>query len=369
MKQIFFGSIIFILLLVIIINLAIQYNTQILEGYTNDTNYCKSTDNDYNNPNVCYDINYMDESGNTVKGKSRLSEYDYISHDGKIKQVPDNKLFVPSDNKLGYSPIGVNGITICESGDPSYNDTNTCKKVKYIDNHDNLVSDKLAKLSDRVYLDSSRTVIQVPNGYQSNSDHSGYIPKKKSEIYKAYSDPSMNDNKPPSGTSYNTNNLDITYHADPTTQANNASGPGKMIVKDPSGNLVSMSYSDISNTTLYYEPSTYRFGPSNYVPNYEESVYLSKLTNEPTTTTIVNNKAGFCKDTKAFPQKTEEKCNSLSPDVCASTDCCVLLGGAKCVAGNESGPIIRSNYSDFTIINRDYYYYKGKCFGNCDNKN
>jgi hypothetical protein len=42
-----------------------------------------------------------------------------------------------------------------------------------------------------------------------------------------------------------------------------------------------------------------------------------------------------------------------------------LFGGAKCVAGNDRGPSIQSNYSDFLVKNRDYYYYKGKCYGNC----
>jgi hypothetical protein len=27
---------------------------------------------------------------------------------------------------------------------------------------------------------------------------------------------------------------------------------------------------------------------------------------------------------------------------------------------------MRSNYSNFEIKNRDYYYYQGKCYGNCN---
>ena len=35
------------------------------------------------------------------------------------------------------------------------------------------------------------------------------------------------------------------------------------------------------------------------------------------------------------PYGTEQKCLNIEKDVCASTDCCVLLGGVKCVAGSR----------------------------------
>ena len=139
-----------------------------------------------------------------------------------------------------------------------------------------------------------------------------------------------------------------------------------MWVKNQNGDLMAVPYGDVSNSTLYYQSGSYPYGPSSYVPNYEESVYLSKLTNEPTTTTISDfpfQKAGFCEETSLIEK--EKKCNSLDKNVCASTECCVLLGGEKCVAGNEYGPTNKSNYSDFLIKNRDFYYYKGKCHGNC----
>jgi hypothetical protein len=173
-----------------------------------------------------------------------------------------------------------------------------------------------------------------------------------------------------SGTAYNTDNLDITYHADPmaTTQPDDSSaGIGKMWV-EISGNLVSIPYSDASNTTLYYQPGTYQFNAASYVPDYGESVFLSKLTNESTTGRVHNipsTQNGFCAATNGSMIDRDAKCNALDKNVCASTDCCVLLGGEKCVAGDQSGPSVKSNYSDITIINRDYYYYRGNCYGNC----
>jgi hypothetical protein len=172
------------------------------------------------------------------------------------------------------------------------------------------------------------------------------------------------------GTAYNSDNLDITYHANPmaTTQSDESSaGVGKMWV-EISGNLVSIPYSDISNTTLYYQPGTYQFNSASYIPDYGESVFLSKLTNESTTGvvhSIPSTQNGFCAATNGSMIDRDAKCNILDKNVCASTDCCVLLGGEKCVAGDQSGPSVKSNYSDKTIINRDYYYYRGKCYGNC----
>ena len=34
----------------------------------------------------------------------------------------------------------------------------------------------------------------------------------------------------------------------------------------------------------------------------------------------------------------------------------------------ENGPTNPANYSDHTLKNKDFYYYQGKCYGNCKNK-
>lgn len=121
---------------------------------------------------------------------------------------------------------------------------------------------------------------------------------------------------------------------------------------------------------VYYEPGTYTFGTTGYVPDYERSVYLSKTTNlsqvDDVTFDAPYLEGGFCTQYANSPQNMEQKCRSLDNQTCATTSCCVLLGGQKCVSGDSQGPKIRNNYSDTQIINRDYYYYQGKCFGNCD---
>lgn len=163
---------------------------------------------------------------------------------------------------------------------------------------------------------------------------------------------------------YNPNDLsDGAYHSTPGDNL------GKYYFFDKDGNLV---YSDVSGSNvapvIYYVPGSYKYGASNYVPNYEDSVYMSRTTRQSTVTPVFNTSSilgGFCAQHKGDNLKLEEKCNALDVAACASTSCCVLLGGQKCVTGSERGPTNPANYSDFTVVNKDVYYYQGKCYGNC----
>ena len=174
---------------------------------------------------------------------------------------------------------------------------------------------------------------------------------------------------------FNTDNYNVQYHdsVDTIAAANNSYDVsfGTVWVIDRSGNKVAMPYSPVQGNITYYTPGSYRFGASNYVPTYEDSVYLSStaggIINSSThpSLTYKNKNKGICELYEHLPEALEEKCNSLSADVCASTNCCVYLGGAKCVSGNKQGPYVKANYSDVFVKNKDYYFYKGKCFGNC----
>ena len=144
---------------------------------------------------------------------------------------------------------------------------------------------------------------------------------------------------------------------------------GEIYVRDQTGNVVILPSRNVQGSTLYFNPGYFQFGSSSYVPNYEDSVYLSRTTGLSSTTTVnpSYNLGGICNQYKDQPLLLEEACQKLNGNVCASTSCCVLLGGSKCVSGNERGPAVKSNYSDIYVPNRDYYYYQGKCYGNCQN--
>jgi len=117
---------------------------------------------------------------------------------------------------------------------------------------------------------------------------------------------------------------------------------------------------------IYYEPGTYMYNGTGYEPTYAQIMLSASSEMQPVPITSAPYLlGGFCNYFKASPMETEQKCNQLSPEICASTDCCVLLSGRKCVAGDEHGAKYKTNYSDFLLGNVDYYYYKGKCYGNC----
>lgn len=151
------------------------------------------------------------------------------------------------------------------------------------------------------------------------------------------------------------------------------------LVKDRKNDyMVKLDITDKLGSVTYNEPGYFRFGPSSYVPNYEDSVYLSRLTNIDWKTPVVDlaskvknsgaQLGGFCSFNKTNPTQTELECNKLDKNTCASTSCCALLGGEKCVAGNKTGPTMKSNFSDIYIRNKDHYYHQGKCYGNCPDK-
>jgi hypothetical protein len=164
---------------------------------------------------------------------------------------------------------------------------------------------------------------------------------------------------------YDSNNYDVNYHDSVKTILSNED-PNTVFGPNLNADGVSVSFPQHVDP-IYYTPGSFIFGASNYVPNYEDSVYLSRTTGLSTVSMAVPSKSvlgGFCASTDKT--EIEQKCNSIPIDQCASTSCCVVLGGAKCVSGNENGPAMKSNYTDPTIVNKDYYYYQGKCYGFCN---
>jgi len=52
---------------------------------------------------------------------------------------------------------------------------------------------------------------------------------------------------------------------------------GEVRVKDQNGNILILPRVDTQGSTTYYQPGEFPFGASTYVPNYEDSVYLSSI--------------------------------------------------------------------------------------------
>ena len=175
---------------------------------------------------------------------------------------------------------------------------------------------------------------------------------------------------PTSITKYDPSNYNIQYHAtaeDIQSQLDLDLSSNLINVRDASGNIIQKPVSQMASETTYYTSGTLKYNSANYVPDYEDTIYFSKLTGLGYQTPIFDTNAqlsGFCKYDKHFPEKLEEQCGKLDSKTCASTTCCVLMGG-KCFAGNYKGPIFKAHYGDIDLRNKDKYYYMGRCYGNC----
>ena len=170
---------------------------------------------------------------------------------------------------------------------------------------------------------------------------------------------------------YDATNLDTVYNKIPEVKPEQINNDelGKYYTFDANGKLVREENTDTNfSPVLYYVPGAYKYGSSNYVPNYEDSVYLSRTTRLPQSSPVHNTASmlgGFCTQNKNDKFAIEEKCGALDLNTCASTSCCTLIGGQKCVGGNENGPTNPASYTDLALKNKDFYYYQGKCYGNC----
>jgi hypothetical protein len=210
----------------------------------------------------------------------------------------------------------------------------------------------------------------IPNGYDISSNdpvQSEYrrLPADGKHTPLKYNPNFTPDKYSMTDISYNARDTDRVYR-DPNVGAD--PNRGKYWMFDSEGKLIEVNTESNKSPILYYVPGAYKFGASNYVPNYEDSVYLSRTTRESQLTPVINTASqlgGFCTQFAGDTLKIEEKCAAQDLNACASTSCCVLLGGQKCVAGGENGPKNVANYSDYNLKNRDFYYYQGKCYGNC----
>jgi hypothetical protein len=170
---------------------------------------------------------------------------------------------------------------------------------------------------------------------------------------------------------YDPNNTNVEYHSTNFQNDNDATAnfTSSTAVKDPvSGDLIYLPNQTTQGYATYNQPDSFPFGPFSFVPNYEDSVYLSRSADIQIQTPVFNtvaHGAGFCTTSANDPGTLEATCNHLDTNICASTNCCVLLGGAKCVAGGQQGVTMKSNYNDPGLLNKDFYYYQGKCYGNC----
>ena len=132
--------------------------------------------------------------------------------------------------------------------------------------------------------------------------------------------------------------------------------------------VAGLTVDKVTPRPIYYEPGTVNYGGLGYKPSDVDIAYYNNYKSTPKNLLESDENShnfGFCKQQDNIMVNIDEKCNKLSKDVCATTECCILMGGEKCINGNAEGPKNRITYSDTSIKNKDFYYYQGKCYGNC----
>lgn len=231
------------------------------------------------------------------------------------------------------------------------------------------------------YKYNATNMAPIPYGYYASTDKTQIFPNtvasQWTDIGSKQMDAAKNNTNANTSTVDFSNNkysndsrsiMNVQYHiSDTDLMKQNDLSFGQTWVFDKSGNKVTFPSTKVQGNIVYYTPGSYPFGTSTYVPNYEDTIQLSKTTGMSTSTPFVSEtkSSGFCNYSKTSPNMVENSCRSLNKDTCATTDCCVLFGGATCVAGDQYGPTQKTNYGDVFIRNKDYYYYRGKCYGNC----
>jgi hypothetical protein len=138
-----------------------------------------------------------------------------------------------------------------------------------LDNIDDIDIPSNGVIPDGYYKISDTKMKKIPFGYTTNDD-------KTELIFK----------------SYDTNNYDVLYH-DTEESIKYQSGIygtsiGTTMVLDPCGNKVLIPYSKTQGFPTYYNPGSYKYGANTYVPNYEDSVYLSKKNNITPKSSIIS---------------------------------------------------------------------------------
>lgn len=151
------------------------------------------------------------------------------------------------------------------------------------------------------------------------------------------------------------------YHTDPSNDASNTTNNlefGYVWIQDKNGKLAATKLDVIQNKTLYYPFGLDRPNPPPFVPNYEESVWLSRMSNpqfksndrvysllrpynddtrgntDPYMYKPLNmNKidpANICNATEGSIINREFECSKLNKDACQASGCCISLGENRC---------------------------------------
>ena len=225
---------------------------------------------------------------------------------------------------------------------------------------------EMAAIPDAYYIYDKDTMAAIPDGYQASEDKT-YLFRTSDELQNQIN---RADSYSASDFSAYRDSNSLTT-TDPNTSATQpASRDPRQFLLDGQDTSMTSDATYINTVIDQENPALRERGTPEAGSDYRASPSYSFYDNHTiiNTTNLKNTPGmlgGFCTQNAHSQVEIEKKCSKLDKDICASTNCCVLLGNESCVAGNEQGPSYQDHYRNPLNRNRDYYYYKGKCYGNC----
>lgn len=229
---------------------------------------------------------------------------------------------------------------------------------------------QMAAIPEAYYVFDENNMAEIPDGFQASEDKQ-YVFRTSSKLeetitraesYNPKDFSAYHNYKPVETTDPNTTTA---YKQQPTTR------DPRQFLRDGQDIQFTSDTDYVNNVINQQNPSIretdYRGNaPGDYRASPSYSFYDNHtLINTTATENTPGQLGGFCEQNKHSQMEIEKQCSKLGTHHCASTNCCVLLGNSTCVAGNEQGPSYQDHYRNPAIPDRDYYYYKGKCYGNC----
>ena len=220
------------------------------------------------------------------------------------------------DMSLSILPpnMSPNLVKIDISGNPArilyYYEPGYISETQYYENIYSISSDISSLPKELYYTDKSRNSVSFLKYGQIQDPSNGYgaIRNPNLDLYKEKF------NHQESGYSKIQNDFSVQFHDDieTITKQNDLYDLnfGEVRVKDQNGNIVVLPKTNAQDTVTYYAPGEFPFGASTYVPNYEDSVYLSSVGNRtPFGEVKLANCNGACKAYNEFKYKMSEYCD------------------------------------------------------------
>lgn len=227
--------------------------------------------------------------------------------------TPSCKMY---DMSLSILPpnMSPNLVKIDISGNPArilyYYESGYISETQYYENIYSIPSNLQSLPKELYYTDNSRNFVSFLKYGEIQDPSNGYgaIRNPNLDLY------NEKFNYQETGYSKIQNDVDTQFHDDIETIIKQNDlydlNFGEVRVKDQNGNIVILPRANAQDTVTYYAPGEFPFGASTYVPNYEDSVYLSSVGNRtPFEEVKLANCNGACKAYNEFKYKMSEYCD------------------------------------------------------------